>query len=363
MKVNHENDDVLDDNPVDMLLAKLSEQQAEISKQRSVLKAEEDTPVKARILEYISTTTNSDDSVNAEIVDGSVTSAPPAISSTDSQATVEDVLRLKLELQLAKGKIARMDQELAQNRITKHTLDQVIGLASETDFQMAQSDISRRSLTPVYPFDPSIRSQSNQNGLIVHEDARSDISDTFSAHGFNRARTIWNNGKGPTFKGMTPFQQTNPNNAGPWVGRSFGPQFCEPMTSFAERSSNDSFQSERVPTPDFLSRQAMGSRNNGDGRAANRNGPCFPYANTGGSYDGFSANTGGYGSGNTGFGIPPLGGHIPGNINLAMNVAGGNFSGYQPQPIGTPLSPHAPEFTSSVGSYKNEVSIEYPVLT
>jgi hypothetical protein len=41
-----------------------------------------------------------------------------------------------------------------------------------------------------------------------------------------------------------------------------------------------------------------------------------------------------------------------------MGMTGGMnmYSGYQPQPIGTPLSPHAPEFTSSSVGWKNEVS-------
>jgi len=73
---------------MDKLLAKLSEQTAALSKQQEALKSSEDIAY-ARTVEYVSS------------------SAP--VPDTE-------VLRLKLELEAAKGKIARQEQELAQTR-------------------------------------------------------------------------------------------------------------------------------------------------------------------------------------------------------------------------------------------------------
>ncbi|RFU33379.1 hypothetical protein B7463_g2941, partial [Scytalidium lignicola] len=355
MKVNHEDGSIVEDNPVDMLLAKLSEQQAEINKQHSALKADDDIPAQARILEYISAASTSNTPASAEVIDCSTSTGGLLINNGENQATAEDILRLKLELQLAKGKIALMDQELAQNKITKHTLDQAIGNISESDFQITQCDISRRSLTPVHPpFDPAIRTQTNPNNWTAQEDTRSDISDALSASGFNRARTIWNNGGKQGVKGaMASFQQQDTTHPTPWTGRGFGPQFCEPISPFIDQSTNAPFHNNRMPTPDFLTQPTIGRRNNGGGRVGNRNSPGFSYANSAGSYDSLGATTP-YGPGNMGVGLSSLAGPIPSHINMAMNVAGGSFSSYQPQPIGTPLSPHAPEFTSSVGSYKTD---------
>ncbi|KAH8820568.1 armadillo-type protein [Xylogone sp. PMI_703] len=357
IKVDHEDNTVFDDNPVDMLLAKLSEQQAEINKQHNALKAEDEIPTHTRILEYISASATSNSPANADVVDCPTSTAGPSLSVNESQATAEDVLRLKLELQLARGKIARMDQELAQNRITKHTIDQAIGSMSDTDFQMTQSDISRRSLTPVHPsLDATIRSQINPNTWATQDDVHSDVSDALSAGGFNRSRAVWANAGRQHLKATTaPFQQPGMASSCPWMGREYGTQFCDPSSPFIDQNTNPPFRNDRMATPDFLAQPAIGRRNNMSSRLGDRNGAAYSYAGNAGRYDNLAASTT-YTPGNIGVGLSSLGGPIPNHINMAMNVAGGSFSGYQPQPIGTPLSPHAPEFTSSAGSYKTDAA-------
>lgn len=86
---------------MDKLLAKLSEQTAALSKQSEALKSTEDLAY-ARTVEYVSGSNSSGQADNA------VNNAP----ATDPT----EVLRLKLELEAAKAKMARMDQELAMNR-------------------------------------------------------------------------------------------------------------------------------------------------------------------------------------------------------------------------------------------------------
>src|SRR4051812_43249372 len=115
-------------NPMDKLLAKLSEQQDALSKQRELLKSSDDNIAYNRTVDYISAASNSvlatpaTDSFNPSTAP--TTNTPSIAGDDSSQLSAAEVLRLKLELEAAKGRIARMDQELAETRITKHTLDQ-----------------------------------------------------------------------------------------------------------------------------------------------------------------------------------------------------------------------------------------------
>ena len=125
-------------NPMDMLLARLSEQQATLSQQTTVPHLADDATRGQAITTYefaskssatsslsITPATNSaEDTASASSVDNAEIPA----ETTTPKPTKEEVLRLKIELEKAKGKIARMDQELTQTRITKHTIE--IGRAS-----------------------------------------------------------------------------------------------------------------------------------------------------------------------------------------------------------------------------------------
>lgn len=89
---------------MDKLLAKLSEQTAALSKQSEALKSTEDVAY-ARTIEYVSGASSSGQADN---------------SGNNTPATdPNEVLRLKLELEAAKAKMARMDQELALNRTSQ----------------------------------------------------------------------------------------------------------------------------------------------------------------------------------------------------------------------------------------------------
>jgi len=82
-------------------------------------------------------------------------------------------------------------------------------------------------------------------------------------------------------------------------------------------------------------------RNNGRGsRFGNRNQAGFPYASSNSSYDGLA---------------PANSYNSTGGMNGIMGAGMSTSLSYQPQPIGTPLSPFAPEFTSSTGNWKTEV--------
>lgn len=311
----------------------------------------------ARTLDYVASSSSSVLPTPPSLTDTITISTSTADISTDE---TDDVARLKAELEAAKGKIARMDQELAQTRITKHTIDQVIGNNSEADSQAPMS--SNPSVRPPFLRDGSWATQ---------DDAQSDTSDALSASGFNRARAIWNNsgyvkkplgisklsnrtltlksgGNKATFSGYpgpTPaFQPSEALSSSQWMSRSYGQPFVEaPVQLSAPPAMGGAFRGS--PIHDEMM-NGPPTRRPHVGRFNNRTQPPFSYTGSNGSYDSFNASmAASFGS------ISAMSGQMGGSM-------GAQFGGYQPQPIGTPLSPHAPEFTSS--GWKAEVSSTRP---
>jgi hypothetical protein len=345
-------------NPMDLLLAKLSEQQAVINKQHEALKTVEDISY-TRTVEYVNTSSASS-ALITPATDNFESTAPSTgdvtpVDNRHTQPSAEEVLRLKLELEQAKGKIARMDQELTQTRITKHTIEQAIGTASEADFPLNQpNDMGHLHPTLNAIVRPSFGRDNSWSG---QEDTRSDTSDALSAGGFNRARAIWSNNGSYTsaMPGFPGPPSSFPHGA--WVGRGFGQQFAEQPISFGPPMGN--FRGDHL-MPDLDS--GMGppgdrrtnSRNNG--RFTPRNTEGFPYAASNSSFEGLNPPPLGYGS------VAGMAGGVAGAMGGPMSIGvGGGSMDYQPQPIGTPLSPFAPEFTSAGGVWKNDVSPLYEV--
>ncbi|KAM0158417.1 hypothetical protein ACHAQE_004198 [Botrytis cinerea] len=338
-------------NPVDKLLAKLSEQQAVLNRQHEALRNSDDYGSNnSRTLDYCSAPTSVPITPATENFDsGTATTAPTTRPQSrgdgDSQPSAEEVLRLKIELEAAKGRIARMDQELAQNRITKHTIDQAIGSVSEVDFPLGNVSDPSAGIPPNH-FRPHVTRESSWTN---QEDAHSDHSDALSASGYNRTRAIWGNNK-PNFQSASPmpsFQPSDPHTTGQWMGRGGCNQpFVEPNLAFGGPPPN-SFRGERYEHDMAMPGGGL-RRTNGNRFSNNRNLGSIPYSSSSSSFEGFTPASSSYGSMG---GIPtPLGNQM----NMSMNMGSGMYPGYQPQPIGTPLSPHAPEFTSASGTWKTE---------
>ncbi|CAG8960164.1 hypothetical protein HYFRA_00010643 [Hymenoscyphus fraxineus] len=348
MKMSH--DSHTSSDAMDKLLAKLSEQSATINEQQKALKSSEDSTAYSRTVEYLSTS-------NAPLPITPVTEAnqsstpstapPSAIGDDSSAAGGEEVIRLKLELEAAKARMARMDQELSQSRITKHTIDQAIGTASEVDFGV-NAELSDPRLAHIQQaMNSGMRPQiSREASWVAQDDSRSDTSDALSAGGFNRARNIWGNGGKPGYpQGPVPaFQSSDSSNQ--WMNRGFGGQpFVDAPMPYSGPPMS-AFRADRLaPDTDLLMAPPAGRRNQGPGRFGRGS---FPYASSSSSYDGYTPASTPYGS---------VGGMAGGvGMSSGMSMGGGSmYGGYQPQPIGTPLSPHAPEFTSSTSGWKSEV--------
>jgi HPt (histidine-containing phosphotransfer) domain-containing protein len=331
-------------NPMDLLLAKLSEQQSTISRQQQALRAsDDDTSQQAADVVHSFSTASSVHSAPAET--NLKMPVEPSVRSQDA----DELTRLKQELERAKGEIARKDQELIQTRITKHTIEQVIGTTSEADYSMNHGE--GVSLLQ-QPFEPVTRpTSSRDNSWSFHEDSKSDTSDAMSASGFNRSRAIWNGNGRQQYPLSAPVTQTNFNqtnfNQGAWAGRGAGQQFTESSMSYG--SAMTGYRADRL-TPDLdVTGSSAGGRNyRNNGRLPNRSNVGFPFPASNSSYDMYAPAAMGYGS------VGGMAGSAAGNA-LSLSLAGTALE-YQPQPIGTPLSPFAPEFTSASGSWKNDVS-------
>ena len=343
---------------MDKLIARLSEQKAVLKQQHDALKSSEDLAYN-RTVDYVvaSSSLSVTPATEAPSSTAPTTNTPSAAQDETSASKPEDLARLKAELEAAKGRIARMDQELAQNRIARHTMDQVLGSStSESDFPLSGLS-SEPNLAPISnpPLRPSFQ---REGSWATQEDARSDTSDALSAGGFNRARAIWNQGGKTSFQGYTgsaPYHQSSEiANGNQWMSRGYSQPFVDTPIPIAVPQPMGAFRGNSIPDPDMLMAPPTARRPTG-GRFSSRHNGSFPYSSSSSSYEGFNPSSASYCSGIGSIGSPMMG--MNQNMSMPTVVGGGmNYGTYQPQPIGTPLSPHAPEFTSSGSQWKGEVS-------
>jgi hypothetical protein len=370
MKTTHDMSALGDINPMDRLLAKLSEQQAVLNKQNEALDIVTEDIAYKRTVEYVASTANQTIPLATTPLSTTpleVPSSTPTSTQGDdapAQPANDEVLRLKLELEKAQGKIAHLDQELNQTRIAKHTIEQVIGSASEADFPLFQSnDITdhrlsnfQNALNGPVGMRPQLMSDDSWDG---REDTRSEHSEALSAGGFNRANAIWANANKQGYvsaqtNGAQDFQQQpSAYPANPWMARGMSGQLpSDTMSAYGQ--SIPGFRNDRLAS-DNDAGMAPGDRrnNNNRGRFGGRAPAAFPYAGSNSSYDGIAPTPPSYGS------MAGIGGGFSNAMGAPMGLNMNSATGYQPQPIGTPLSPFAPEFTSISGQWKNEVSHIY----
>ena len=97
-------------SPVEQLLAKLTQQQEALSRKK----------------QHQSENSGGDGSSSAT---DPYANTPPteSVANSDGRPDAVEVFRLKKELELAQERMAQMDLELTQSRITKHTVEEAIG--------------------------------------------------------------------------------------------------------------------------------------------------------------------------------------------------------------------------------------------
>lgn len=284
---------------------------------------------------------------------GTAPTTRPASAAPNDRAATDELLRLKLELAKAQNHISRVEQELAQTRQNQEDSGRVTpNLSSDSDLAGGASLVEPIGTKPsgnhmLQGFSkPQLPREINWQAPIS-DDCRSDISDAVSATGFNRSRGIWNNANKPTaaYHGSflpPPMPLQDAGQAPNWPhprSQGFVDQGMPPYPG-----SMDNYCGERYSQEPELMRSGSGRRG---GRYESR----FGGQSYGSSYGGYNMASVGQNqyeaASNYGGGGPD---NMPGG-GLGM------FPQYGQQQAGTPLSPHATEFTSVTGSsWKPDVS-------
>ncbi|KAJ4136038.1 hypothetical protein NW768_003646 [Fusarium equiseti] len=310
MKFSHDISAPGESYPMDKLLAKLTEQQAAVDN----LKANEEAIQYARSFDHASSSNSLPVTPATDAFPSTApTTRPASAALDDARGESEEVVRLKAQLAQAENKISKLGQELAETRVVK-TGNDTSGLGINSSG---------------YP---------NREGQWPSPgDAHSDTSEAMSASTFNRTREIWGNHPGPFNNTLqAPVAEPAP---GKWLGgRGFNPPCPDP--NGAPYPIMDGYRSERL-TPDAeMMRPNYGRR--GTRMESRFNSPQPFGSGYGGGYNS-PANQSDY-----------MGSPIPGAPMNAPQGLGpmGVYPPY-PLPAGTPLSPHASEFTSGSG-WKNE---------
>ena len=303
---------------MDTLLARLSEQQSLLQKQKIALASHEGS----------STQHEKEDSTTSSVLLTPATDSFSNIDGNDFEDTVKldaaEMRRLKQELDAAKSQIARQNQELEQSRVMKHTFDQAVGPAPELNLTERAINSLQSAFAANIPQRPAFGRQQNTWGHA--EDARSDVSNPISAGSLNASQPIWSNSRLAMSQGQVlpslvlPQQQHMPQRV--WSGPASP---ISGMNEYANFQNGPGLRRVNAQT--------------------NRAGVLFGQPRTN-PWDMYA-------------------GDIP--ANNVMNPSSsyqpmGMFQApiqYQPRPIGTPLSPTAAEFTSDQttgGPWNNAVS-------
>jgi hypothetical protein len=127
------------------------------------------------------------------------TARPPVPSPTvpDTEAAgsgfgATEMLRLKRELMVANSRIAQQEQELAETRVIKHTIDQALGTPSEAEFEVIDREMVQHNVRDLQPvFNASAKGPNQDNDLWLQDDATSDISESYSGNAYGANRNLW----------------------------------------------------------------------------------------------------------------------------------------------------------------------------
>lgn len=288
------------------------------------------------------------------------TASSEVAGANTSDERTKELLRLKQELLAANSKIALQEQELAQTRVIKHTLDQALGPPSEADF--GARDITDQTISHLQ----SAFNASNpgfgqlQDTWSSQDDSQSDVSDTLSAGTYNRARGIWTQGSQPAYSvagSELPFEKVygdSRHGAGP------AGQFHQPWNGSNPGSfyTSPALQTQRIPPNSstsvygFCARSPVEQPRYSQGPLQVQNpiprrslaptshaGTLFPPPNN--PWSGFSSEA------TTGDSIPKSPTSSTTRSSSVIQAVGMYPFAYHARQAGTTLSPTATEFTTS----------------
>ena len=339
MKVEHSAaapQDEMQPGSMDSLLAKLSEQQALLVKQKTTLPIKGDDESHAKEGSSASSTLLTPASESF-----SCTNTADTAKDEDDKSRIDasEMARLKKELDDAKNQIARQKQELDQTRVIKHTFDQAMGPPSEVALS-PRTDVT----DPTNTYVTSNRPLGVVQGHWRNDDARSDGSDVVGQ--FNAVPNAWAGPSRPSFNAaLQPDSGWGQPGSRSWSQRGIGNALSPPVLISQQpqmQQRNYSVPVSPVSGGGGRSVNEFGQFNQARGYAQmntreNRNAAPYPRNN------GWDVYTGGPGP----MDGMNVGGMSPGSTYQSLGMYP---SAYQPRPIGTPLSPTAAEFRAGQAS-------------
>lgn len=292
---------------------------------------------------------NQDQSIFARAATNQVTmvsaQAPSLHGNVNERSGIDatEMLRLQRELIAANSRIAQQEQELAETRVIKHTLDQALGPPSEAEF--VDRDTPHHSIRDFQTaFNASAKGLSQDHDIWMQDDAHSDISEPFSTAAYNASRNLWG------LPSQTAFGIQSTEKA--YHGASHGIQ--DPISQPWTHSGNNTGmtvsavpQQQRIfsgPSPAVDGRftgehSFIGGIGPGLRRSVSQmnRAPAYfqPVPSTWAAFNNAVTN-------NVAAKAP-----LNPTFNAYQQVGLIPIPQYQPRPIGTPLSPTAAEFTSN----------------
>jgi hypothetical protein len=298
-------------------------------------------------------------SVSSQVI--SVTKSVPAsdlmeITQPYTQGDkVGELFRLKQELLAANSKIALQEQELAQSRVMRHTMDQALGPPSEADF--GSREITEQTISHLQNAFKTSNSAFGQfqDAWGGNDESRSESSDLISAGAYNRSRGLWVHHEpsmdreyGESLSTASSSASQDPNRywAVSGVYQPFaGPQSLQPQKvlsgpspspcGFYPRPTTE--QMRYTPGPSHGGRRSITQNNRGGSLIPIQSNPWNEFGS--GTFNEQTIKP------------PPSPTKRPPS---AFQQAGlYTVPSYMPRPIGSPLSPTATEF---MGSGTNESS-------
>ncbi|KAK8129830.1 hypothetical protein PG999_002210 [Apiospora kogelbergensis] len=356
MKLNHDalgpsdTSGTPDSSPMDRLLADLTEQSAKLQKQGEAYKVASHSAAYLNPGHHLSSHSMPDTPATESFNTTGPSTRPTSAITNGGQSSDDEVNRLKKALADAQNEINNL-----KGQPTKPEFDSspsVSGVDYAAD-QEASSGPAIGGPSAILPPQPNREQANNWNGF---DDSRSDISEAYSANGFNRARAIWGNASRPGqsfVQNQSGYSNNEMSHNGhpTWTSRNGSQGFLEPPVNY-NGTAGDIYRNDRL-TPEYndITVRAPGGRRGGRSHESRFGTPSF----------GSQAS---YGNGYNNYGQTPFdigAGNMPGSGQYPMGM--GPYPHQQQAPVGTPLSPLATEFTSSSsgGPWKTEpVATEGP---
>ncbi|KAK8086596.1 Pumilio-family RNA binding repeat protein [Apiospora phragmitis] len=321
-------------NSMDRLLADLTEQSAKLQKHGEAYKFAAHSVSYLNPGHHLASHSMPPTPATEDFNTTAPSTRPTSATTNGGQSSEDEVNRLKKALADAQNEINNLKGQPAKPEFGSSPPAPGGDYAADQEISSGPAIAGPSAILPSQPN----REQANHwNGF---DDSRSDISEAYSANGFNRARAIWGNGSRPgqaIVQNQSGYTGNEMPHTGAWGPRNGHQGFMEPPVNYSG-SSGDMYHYNDMTV------RAPGGRRGGRSHDSRFGVSSFGSQSS-------------YGNGYNNYGQMPFdagSGNMPGSGQYPMGM--GPYANQQQAPVGTPLSPLATEFTSSSsgGPWKTE---------